>query len=94
MKATRQSRAKFVSSNKKEKSQKNGQKQKENKEKIPEKNIGQKIKTKNLKRKEQITINDFANTLKEYKDELIFLNKKRNSEINFDKIANLQKTAV
>ena len=44
-----------------------------------------------MKGKEQITINDFANTLKEYKDELIFLNKKRNSEINFDKIANLQK---
>ena len=44
-----------------------------------------------MKGKEQITINDFANILKDYKDELIFLNKKRNSEINFDKIANLQK---
>ena len=38
-----------------------------------------------------MTINDFANILKDYKDELIILNKKRNSEINFDKIANLQK---
>ena len=44
-----------------------------------------------MKGKEQITINDFANILKDYKDELIILNKKRNSEINFDKIANLQK---
>ena len=44
-----------------------------------------------MKGKEQITINDFANILKDYKDELIFLNKKRNSEINFYKIANLQK---
>ena len=44
-----------------------------------------------MKGKEQITINDFANILKDYKDELIILNKKRNSEINFVKIANLQK---
>ena len=90
-KSTKSANIPQLSSNKKEKSQKNGQKQKENKEKIAEKNINKKIKTKNLKGKEQITINDFANTLKEYKDELIFLNKKRNSEINFDKIANLQK---
>ena len=78
-------------SNKKEKSQKNSQKQRENKEKLPEKNIPKKIKIKDLKGKEQITLNEFTNKLKNFKDELIFLNKKRNSDMNIEKILNFQK---
>ena len=78
-------------SNKKEKSQKNSQKQRENKEKLPEKNIPKKIKIKDLKGKEQITLNEFTNKLKNFNDELIFLNKKRNSDMNIEKILNFQK---
>ena len=90
-KATKSTNVSQFSSNKKEKSQKNGLKLKENKEKMPEKNLPKKIKTKNLKGKEQITVYEFANTLKNYKDELVFLNKKRNSDYNIEKIVNLQK---
>ena len=90
-KATKSSNLPQFSSNKKEKTQKNGQKQKENKEKMQEKNNPKKIKTKNIKDKEQISVYEFTNTLKFYKDELNFLNKKRNSDFNIDKITNLQK---
>ena len=90
-KATKSTNLPQFSSNKKEKTQKNGQKQKENKEKMQEKNNTKKIKTKNIKDKEQISVCEFTNTLKFYKEELIFLNKKRNSDFNIEKIVNLQK---
>ena len=80
--------------NKKEKSQKNSQKPKENKEKMAEKSNTKKIKIKNLKGKDQLTINDFTDTLNDFKEEFIFLNKKRNSDINIEKIANIQKNII
>ena len=80
--------------NKKEKSQKNSQKPKENKEKMAEKSNTKKIKIKNLKGKDQLTINDFTETLNDFKEEFIFLNKKRNSDINIEKIANIQKNII
>ena len=61
------------------------------KEKTSEKNVTKKIKAKNIKSKEQISVNEYANKLKNFKEELIFLNKKRNSEINVEKILNFQK---
>ena len=80
--------------NKKEKSQKSSQKPKENKEKMAEKSNTKKIKIKNLKGKDQLTINDFTDTLNDFKEEFIFLNKKRNSDINIEKIANIQKNII
>ena len=92
-KATKSSNLPQISSNKKEKVQKNGQKQRESKEKMQEKNNQKKMKSKNIKDKEQISVCEFTNTLKFYKDELIFLNKKRNSDFNIEKIVNLQKNS-
>ena len=92
-KATKSSNLPLISSNKKEKAQKNGQKQRESKEKMQEKNNQKKMKSKNIKDKEQISVCEFTNTLKFYKDELIFLNKKRNSDFNIEKIVNLQKNS-
>ena len=80
--------------NKKEKSQKMNQKPKENKEKMAEKNISKKIKIKNLKGKDQMSINDFTKQLKDFKEEFIFLNKKRNADINIEKIMTIQKNIV
>ena len=81
-------------SNKKEKSQKNSQKPKDNKEKMAEKSNTKKIKLKNLKGKDQLTINDFTETLNDFKEEFIFLNKKRNADINIEKVANIQKNII
>ena len=70
------------------------QKPKENKEKMAEKNISKKIKIKNLKGKDQMSINDFTKQLKDFKEEFIFLNKKRNADINIEKIMAIQKNIV
>ena len=80
--------------NKKEKSQKVNQKPKESKEKMAEKNLTKKIKIKNMKGKDQMTVNDFTEQLKNFKEEFIFLNKKRNADINIEKIMNIQKNIV
>ena len=81
-------------SNKKDKSQKISQKQRESKEKMVEQKIQKKIKTKNIKGKDQLNINEFSNKLKSFKEEINFLNKKRNAEINIEKIVNLQKNSA
>ena len=80
--------------NKKDKSQKISQKQRESKEKMVEQKIQKKIKTKNIKGKDQLNINEFSNKLKSFKEEINFLNKKRNAEINIEKIVNLQKNSA
>jgi len=80
--------------NKKDKSQKISQKPKESKEKMAEKNISKKIKIKNIKGKDQMSINDFTKQLKDFKEEFVFLNKKRNADINIEKIMNIQKNIV
>ena len=90
-KSTKSSNIPQISTNKKNKSHKIMQKPKEMKEKPSEKNVTKKIKTKNPKSKEQISVNEYANKLKNFKEELIFLNKKRNAEINIEKIINFQK---
>ena len=92
-KSTKSANIPQISSNKKNKSHKISQKQKEIKEKPSEKNVTKKIKTKNVKSKEQISVNEYVNKLKNFKDELIFLNKKRNAEINIEKIINFQKNS-
>ena len=76
--------------NKKEKSQKKA----ENKEKSSEKNVTRKIKSKNMKDKEKINMTEFIDKLKDFNEEINFLNKKRNSDMNIDRIINIQKNSI
>ena len=79
-------------SHKKDKNSKNVSKQKENQSKGLEKQPTKKQKTRNLQKKEQISIYEFTNKLKEYQEELAFLSKKRNADINIEKIISYQKS--
>ena len=81
------------SSHKKDKNSKINQRQRENQSKAPEKPTSKKQKTKNCKKKEQLSLAEFNNKLNEYKEELAFLKKKRNADINIEKIINFQKNS-
>ena len=73
-------------SHKKDKNSKNGQKQRENQAKAPEKNQSKKQKTRNCKKKDQLSLLEFGSKLNEYQEEINFLKKKRNADINIEKI--------
>ena len=77
-------------SHKKDKNSKNLKNQRENQSKAPEKPSSKKPKTRNCKKKEQLSLSEFTNKLNEYKDEFSFLQKKRNSDINIEKILSFQ----
>ena len=77
-------------SHKKEKNSKNFQKQRENQSKAPEKPTTKKQKTKNCQKKEQISLVEFTNKLNDFQEELAFLNKKRNADLNVEKILSFQ----
>ena len=78
------------SSHKKDKNSKNTKNQRENQSKAPEKPSSKKQKTRNCKKKEQLSLSEFTNKLNEYQDEFSFLQKKRNSDINIEKILSFQ----
>ena len=78
------------SSHKKDKNSKIIKNQRENQSKAPEKPSSKKQKTRNCKKKEQLSLSEFTNKLNEYKDEFNFLQKKRNSDINIEKILSFQ----
>ena len=77
--------------NKKEKNSKIGQKQRENNPKAPEKHSAKKQKSRNFKKKEQLSLSEFTNKLNAYKEEIAFLQKKRNADINIEKILSFHK---
>ncbi len=77
-------------SHKKDKNVKNVQKQRENQSKPPEKPPTKKQKTKNCQKKEQLSLLEFTNKLNDYQEELAFLNKKRNADLNIEKILSFQ----
>ena len=77
--------------NKKDKNSKIGQKQRENNPKAPEKPSTKKQKCRNFKKKEQLSLSEFTNKLNSYKEEIAFLQKKRNADINIEKILSFQK---
>ena len=76
---------------KKDKNSKNGQKQRENQSKAPEKAASKKQKIRICKKKEQLSLLEFASKLNEYQEEINFLKKKRNADINIEKINSFQK---
>ena len=73
-------------SHKKDKNSKNGQKQRENQAKAPEKSQSKKQKSRNCKKKDQLSLLEFTSKLNEYQEEINFLKKKRNADINIEKI--------
>ena len=73
-------------SHKKDKNSKNGQKQRESQAKAPEKIQSKKQKTRNCKKKDQLSLLEFTCKLNEYQEEINFLKKKRNADINIEKI--------
>jgi hypothetical protein len=77
-------------SHKKDKNSKNFQKQRENQSKASEKPPTKKQKTKNCQKKEQISLVEFTNKLNDFQEELAFLNKKRNADLNVEKILSFQ----
>ena len=78
-------------SQKKDKNIKNMKNKKDNQAKAPEKPSSKKQKTRNCKKKEQLSLFEYTNKLNEYQEELTFLQKKRNSDINIEKILSFQK---
>jgi len=78
-------------SHKKEKTLKNNQKQRENQSKAPEKPFSKRQKTRNCQKKEQLSLLEFTNKLNDYQEELTFLNKKRNADLNIEKILSFQR---
>ena len=76
---------------KKEKTSKNNLKQRENQSKAPEKPPSKKQKTRNCQKKEQLSLLEFTNKLNDYQEELAFLNKKRNADLNIEKILSFQR---
>ena len=78
-------------SHKKDKNSKIGPKQRENQAKAPEKPSSKKQKTRNCKKKEQLSLLEFTDKLNEYQEEINFLKKKRNADINIEKINSFQK---
>ena len=76
---------------KKEKTSKNNLKQRENPSKAPEKPPSKKQKTRNCQKKEQLSLLEFTNKLNDYQEELAFLNKKRNADLNIEKILSFQR---
>ena len=80
------------SAHKKDKNTKTSQKIKENQSKASDKIYQpKKPKTKNNQKKEQISLIEFTSKLNDYTEELAFLNKKRNTDLNIDKILSLKK---
>ncbi len=78
---------------KKEKTSKNNLKQRENQSKAPEKPPTKKQKTRNCQKKEQLSLLEFTNKLNDYQEELAFLNKKRNADLNIEKILSFQRNS-
>ena len=78
-------------SQKKDKNSKNLKNKKDNQAKALEKPSSKKQKTRNCKKKEQLSLLEFTNKLNEYEEELSFLQKKRNSDINIEKILSFHK---
>ncbi len=90
-KPVKQNNSNKNNSNKKDKNSKNGQKQRENNQKAPEKPSSKKQKCRNYKKKEQLTLSEFTNKLSLYQEEIAFLQKKRNADINIEKILSFHK---
>ena len=47
-----------------------------------------------MKDKEKINMTEFIDKLKDFNEEINFLNKKRNSDMNIDRIINIQKNSI
>ena len=78
-------------SHKKEKYTKIIPKTSENSSKTQTKSHPKKTKIAHSKRKDQMAISEYVDKLENFKEELQFLNKKRNADISFEKIENYNK---
>ena len=77
----------YSNHNNSQKKDKNPKNKKDNQAKAPEKPSSKKQKNKNNKKKEQLSLFEYTHKLNDYQEELAFLQKKRNSDINIEKIS-------